>query len=531
MEKELDLGKLLAQEAQLDEPVSLWGENALLLWLKGKDAWNQWMEENPGAEVSFAHVIFDNQKLKKHFPDYFNTQEETLFDEVEEFCFEGFIFGGDTDFSKATFNGIASFNNSTFKGDVNFSNSIFNTYAFFQESSFSGEVDFIESTFSDDAYFDNSTFSDHTRFKKVIFSGGADFKNVTFSGYTVFSGATFSGDANFKRAGFSGLADFVSVNFNNGVDFTKANFIFDISFGGTQFNGLLDFLGANFLGEALFRDVTFSNSANFSNTAFCSTADFNNANFGGYADFLEAIFSDHVEFNNAVFESTFKFKPNSSEEVVSLDFRGAAFNKLFLISGNYTCIPDLRQTKTSHHLDLSELKVQLKRTAEGVGAIGERAIDPLDSERLCRLKEIAESNKDQIRALAFHADEQRASRWIALNPWQSILDSFYSLTSNYGQSIFRPFVFLMMSIFVFSHVTISYADSKKDVQLTTAIVISVATVTPFMAISKDARSNNIKKIFSNDIPESYVMYGYFHSFCSFIFIFLIGLGLRNRFRI
>ena len=49
---------------------------------QGKEVWNAWAKDNPGAEVNFSG--------------------ETL-----ELDFRGFVFPGATDFSKAKFTGVA----------------------------------------------------------------------------------------------------------------------------------------------------------------------------------------------------------------------------------------------------------------------------------------------------------------------------------------------------------------------------------------------------------------------------------------
>ncbi|KZN49883.1 pentapeptide repeat-containing protein [Pseudoalteromonas luteoviolacea] len=553
MEKAFEIEGIISQETEQDEQIILEGDEAILLWLEGKDAWNKWMEENPKAEVSFEGVEFSYKALKEHFPDNENITSliDYSFFGREYFSFEGYRFNGCTSFRKATFSGEARFDEAVFSGSADFKNTIFRGEASFTTANFHDKADFAEAnfsytyfnsaTFSVEAQFYNATFDGMACFHGAIFSGEAGFFKAKFSHETDFNKATFSREADFCRVTFSKNANFRNTAFSIDADFGEAIFAHEVYFNSAAFSGAAHFYSAQFRSLANFYDATFVD-VNFHKTTLSGEACFVNAVFSGVPVFSEAVFSrnvdisgasfgDVVEFNGAVFESSLTFIPDEAENITSLDFKGSVFEKQLIMSGNFGCVPDLRQTKANLHVDMSQLGVHLRRTKNELGALREKAIDPDDAERLCRLKEIAESNKSQKRALAFHADEQRASRWGILNPWQSILDSLYSLTSNYGQSVLRPFVFLMMSIFVFSHITLSYADSKQDAQFKTALVISVATVTPFMAISKDARNNSIKKIFSDEIPESYYIYGYLHSFFSFIFIFLIGLGLRNRFRI
>ncbi|MDK1289797.1 hypothetical protein [Pseudoalteromonas umbrosa] len=218
--------------------------------------------------------------------------------------------------------------------------------------------------------------------------------------------------------------------------------------------------------------------------------------------------------------------------VTQLDCKKARISGSLRIEGEFKCIPDLRQSKIDHHVDLGGLRVRLKRFFKA-GCGVEEALDDDDADRLCRLKEIAEQNKNHGMALAFHADEMRASRWIKFGKLQSVLDMFYSLTSNYGQSIARPFFYLALSIIMFAIYSLKQPENihKDEGQFKTAITVSIATVTPFISISKTEREAGIAKLYGDSPPEDYGLYSYAHAGISFVFIFLIGLGLRNRFRI
>jgi hypothetical protein len=78
----------MTNENQSDEKTVLKGEQALKLWREGKDEWNQWVEENPVADVDFSGVDFGKDP-KNHIPKN---------------NFEGFKFPkGKVDFSRVTF--------------------------------------------------------------------------------------------------------------------------------------------------------------------------------------------------------------------------------------------------------------------------------------------------------------------------------------------------------------------------------------------------------------------------------------------
>ncbi|KZN49885.1 hypothetical protein [Pseudoalteromonas luteoviolacea] len=69
MEKELEVEATTEPEEHPKKVAKLDGDDALLLWLKGKDVWNKWMEQNPKAEVSFEGVKFNYAWLKNQLVD------------------------------------------------------------------------------------------------------------------------------------------------------------------------------------------------------------------------------------------------------------------------------------------------------------------------------------------------------------------------------------------------------------------------------------------------------------------------------
>ena len=41
-----------------DKRMTLQGKEAIALWKQGKDAWNQWVEKHPEADIDFSRVDF-----------------------------------------------------------------------------------------------------------------------------------------------------------------------------------------------------------------------------------------------------------------------------------------------------------------------------------------------------------------------------------------------------------------------------------------------------------------------------------------
>jgi len=179
------------------------------------------------------------------------------------FCANGFLFPKGAFFQSATFSGPADFQSATFSN-----------LAFFESATFSDFADFKSATFSDFADFQSATFSDFVDFQSIAFSGPARFQSATFSSTANFCGAAFSGEAEFQSATFSGSALFQSATFSGDARFQRATF-----------SGRADFLRATFSDDADFQSATFSGSALFQSATFSGFADFSDAGFKSRTSF------------------------------------------------------------------------------------------------------------------------------------------------------------------------------------------------------------------------------------------------------
>jgi hypothetical protein len=168
-------------------------------------------------------------------------------------------FIGDADFSKSTFERIASFSSAQFNGRANFSKTHFKEgqLAVFSFVKFNGEADFSYAHFNGEAYFFDAQFKEGQRadFSYAHFNGvAAYFSFVKFNGEADFSDAHFNGEADFFDAHFNGEAYFFDAQFKEGqrADFSRAHFNGVADFSAVKFNGVAYFSDAHFNGEAKF---------------------------------------------------------------------------------------------------------------------------------------------------------------------------------------------------------------------------------------------------------------------------------------
>lgn len=500
----------------------LQGEEAIELWQQGKDAWNAWVENNRISDVDFTNVNFSEYSDGENHP----------------ISFEAFTFP----------NGTVSFKGATFgASDVYFVNTVFGA----------GDVHFSDALFGDGSvHFNNAAFGlGNVNFNGVNFGNGyTDFSSVTFgNGHVNFTGVTFgtgevsfigvtfgTGKINFSDALFGeGNVHFSDALFGNGKVFFR-NITFgtgDVNFTRAIFGDENVFFdGATFgKGNVSFNEANFGNgNVNFTGVNFGKgNVYFNKASFGeGDVDFVSITFDVGVlSLESIQCKGRFNFTNMDNAPITS--FRNSIFNNAVTISNVSFCgIVDLVNTKLTHQLSLHDITYSLPRETSRLGL--KKAKNPKDSERLNRLKELAETNKHHKLALRCHADEHRAQRWQTMKKFESFLDMAFSGVCNYGQSIKCPSFFLLFSILIFTLIYTAQSDSLKigtnyNHEL---LVFSAANSMPLLSSSRSAKENGIGQLFKKKNSFASVYFTMMiQSLVSFILIFLIGLGLRNRFRL
>lgn len=503
--------------------------------------------------------------------------------------FEHTSFGdGDVDFSQATFGeGGVHFTGTTFgKGKVRFPQTTFGsgTVNFMDADFGEGDVNFSQATFGDGGvHFTLAAFGKgRVDFSKTIFGkGDVYFEYTNFgNGPVHFDRATFNdGDVTFRQAQFGkDNLIFSKARFGNGdLNFSFATFEdSQLYFSETTFGkGNIDFSSTN-ISNLFLSSTTFENSF----------VKLNNTNLTRLILTPKYFASGSIEAQGLSIKKQGVFDlPSSASKLKSLNLHSASFDGPLTLKGNLSIIPDLRATRYAHQVDLSALTVKLQRrwqkpglrsdqlhmkAASEVGVISRlsykfarkkwinlrhfnklrrlwkrhcwpiklsrAAEDPLDAARLRRLKEFAETNKDHQAALRFSADENRARRWIE-TPWLgSILDMTFSFFCNYGQSILRPSFWLgvifALSMYAYKAKQIPKLVTDSWTDWAQAALLSASNSLPFLPQSRELRTGALKALYDTTDPSSYVdALMITQGALSFVFLFLIGLGLRNRFRL
>jgi|GEM_PF-774590 len=545
-------------------------------------------KQNDEGNLSFAGYHFGDGNVDfsfVHFGDV-NFSKASFGDGNVNFYESSF---GDVDFSKASFgDGNVVFSKASFgDGDVNFSGITFGKgdVNFYEATFGNSNVDFSFANFDDgDADFSYSTFGNGNFFfsHATFGNGDVDFSHATFADSNIyFSYTTFdNGHLDFSHTNFgNGNVVFSGATFGDGnVDFYAAA----LGDGNVNFSKVIFGNGDVYFSEAIFGD----GDLNFSEAAFGGgEIKFSQALIGDLLFTPRAIEPSYIRAEGLSIKGRAIFTlPSSAAKLKSFNLHSASFDGPLTLKGDLSIIPDLRATRYSHQVDLSALTVKLRRRWQKPGrrtdqlrvkAVSQTGIisrlaykfarkkwinlrhfnklrrhwkhhcwpiklslvaeDPQDGARLRRLKEIAETNKDHQAALRFSADENRAKRWIETSWFGSVLDMAFSFFSNYGQSILRPSFWLgvifALSMYAYKAKQLPKLATDGWADWAQAALLSASNSLPFLPQSRELRTGALKALYDTDSSSYVDTLMITQGVLSFVFLFLIGLGLRNRFRL
>jgi hypothetical protein len=330
-------------------------------------------------------------------------------------------------------------------------------------------------------------FPNYTDFIDCVFHSEVHFQNVKFNEYAGFDGSVFFEITYFKRATFKSVASFRYAQFNGGLYCE-----------GTQFCEWANFGGINF-------DCR---EATFENCIFEGGATFNESNFYE-ACFMNTKFEKSASF----FESIFKRVPN---------FYGAQFKE-------YPHFDGFKILNYPNESYISKLEI---------------------TSRWRSLRQLAAKSNDHEAELNFFAGELKSRQ-------EPVMRGFafcYGLFSDFGRAIFRPLAWLLLTAFlafnfyiakhsplvfekgiVFTKLTCKEGDKQNDPR-TAALLLSLEKALPLISGKDEKAKQNMLCLYGGEkdapyIPDSVSLVGTVQTLVSLIFLFLAGLGIRNRFRL
>ncbi len=356
------------------------------------------------------------------------------------------------------------------------------------------------------ANFHHSIFRDDPiNFSMFDFGDGADFSNAKFQSKVNFNGAQFGSDTNFSRIEFR----------------------LDVGFFGAQFGNGVRFIDTYFLGHANFLGVQFGHDASFDGAKFCSTARFGAQQWTDFYDHFGERFEErkrHAE-ENGLSPMTF----------LDITFGGVEFDQGVSFAGrNFDGAVDFSGAKFSKAPRFHGCRLHQDINFDGTffpQAQGNNA-----AARAYRTLKLAFAQQQAIREeqrffkLEMQEEAARETGWLR---W---LYRTYSVISDFGFSISRPLVLFVLTTFF---ATLIYADQAGLIfdpagsQTAALVQFSIASAIP--GLEKLAEPAGIRLF--GDLAKGIANYNVWvvftllaHKAASLLALFLIGLALRNLFK-
>ena len=496
--------------------------------------------------------------------------EEAVFEDVTNFV--GVEFCSNALFYKAVFENKVSFERAKFGGEVRFWQAEFENHVSFTWTHFKSAANFWKVQFKDK---DNEKFK--VDFGNAVFEDLAFFSDAKFYGEVSFVGVVFQNLANFEDVKFKSFSSFKGAVFARSVIFSKAEFTLLTYFDYVKFNSETNFLDSQFHGTANFEKAKFNKFTTFENATFGKKENYRPYSIGSNeisANFKSVDFEDRVTFENSTFHYDVSFK-NSKFECSGI------FDKT-----TFAFVPDFRfmsYKNSNFRFDTAKIASvleMLKKLQDTIYHLKPEQYSELQF-RFKAIKELAIASNDHKSDVYFYGEELEAARrsnvkssrcikrffesirncklFIFLSIImqtaiklcnypkdkifnRNILYGLYKHLSNYGRSLWRPFLWWSLTsvalvLFLFS------CNYTNDPEL---IPFIGTLITPLPVYSYEHISNFLK---TTIYVKSYCSYSYLAHFlsefpCLIIHIgiillklwntlltFLLLLALRNEFRI
>ncbi len=393
--------------------------------------------------------------------------------------------------------------------------------------------------------------------RQVIMLGGQRIESVSWQGFlfpsvTRFDGSVFSEEVSFAQAKFlkavyftncqfSGRSHFYLSEFFDLVFFDHAIFHNNSNFSGCEFHGISSFSNTQFLGFSIFDKSKFKDVANFTWSEFSGALSGRNLTVEGILSFGGALFSKGVFLKGSHF-------------VGPTEFSGTSFASQLICDNAEFCFPpDFRSTSFVGPPP-SLLGSRILYKTERYKFLFRRSEDPEAYDKYRQLKKLSAESHDHETELSMAALEAKSKRFWLHKPFGEGTSSFwlgylYQATSDFGRSISRPIgwivVLLLFSTLLFS--TIAMLRSVLALQLPSAsdlygaLIAAIANLFPFAGQAVLGREIMVESLcgplstpYSDfDLHCLAMVYGvsFVEGLFGAVFLFLLALGLRNRFRI
>lgn len=373
-----------------------------------------------------------------------------------------------------------------------------------------------------DDYDDNNVEHRSIRYKQRMDLSGIDFGSEFDIPKAKYEFCTF---VDFSKSKFIKTVFLTHSKFHGKAIFRDTVFFQNGDFGHSKFYEEANFIRAVFKKEAHFLGVNFNRNANFMDAVFQEKASFFHAGFYGDAEFLNAVFKSDTTFINAHVENKSKFNRATFVGIPSIS---------------------ISSDEDKYKYEFNKLNIKLN------SGVLQKEINTFTTLNIERLRAVTEANHaiNETRDLfilqrqaerSFLWNDWKRSPFNLLNLWRAVRKTIlmfcFWLMSNYGRSATWPALWLVVSNIGFYKLYKYLHLNKSDEQIKPLMEYTLSNSIPFGKLLNPAFDSAVKNLFirSNttdiDIPFLFQFVSMFQGIISAILLFLIGLGIRNFFRI
>jgi hypothetical protein len=367
----------------------------------------------------------------------------------------------------------------------------------------------------------NTNFDGNTKFDYVKFRGEDNY----------FNRAHFIGGASFRNARFDGNIYFNLAHFSGGTDFARSLFVGEASFWGSQFSRVSNFEQTEFQSQVNFLSVKFIKTANFYNARFNKTVGFRDSEWKEVPDFGGVAFKDGLSIADLVLLQTDLNSGvidwRNTPDPIPKEVRTAGIDWVIALSDSS---------------DSQNIKKKFSVLASVLYKFPDLELDFLHSapitDRLQALRKMARDADDRPRELDYFALElQSRYQGAGLIKW---LVRQYGRFSDYGRGIGCPFGWLaglwVLSA-LFYGIVLFFFQQNHPMEwwsiMFNILLLSLVNALPALGVASEARKSSLEALYGcvECVPAVVHMIGVVEGVAAILLLFLIGLGLRNRFRL
>lgn len=435
--------------------------------------------------------------------------------------FESLRFGNGASFASAVVNAYDAFNIATFEGDAFFYECF--TRSDFSGTRFVGTADFSQSKIG--GRFFNARFDGRANFHSAEITNGG-FDRAEFNGEADFDEAEFRHSAMFHRAAFKRPVSFRKSTFSGETSFADSTFT-SADFSGSTFTGPLSFEGCRFDQNASFAQIFWpagpgdAHSA-FNRAVFAGACSFAGAGFGNLASFDGASFGGHLQYDDA--------SEAAAERIFRQELRNARS------AARIDALQFVRD-RSGSELPASKWEVEAHRR---------RAIDLrlAELERGCRtLKQAMNRMSNTTREQQFYRFELIVRRAQRDTPaWEKAISLLYAFTSNYGISLLRPLLSIIVIMLAFATALWVWATSLQVADRTSASSVAQAIEASWMNVFRPLSLLTPENVRSDTLVGALLLHDDWtalgvrvlatvESLLAVILAFLFALAVRRRFQL